>query len=253
MTITKVDDDTFRIANPAFRDVVFTASSPDYLTLPAAVAFARDKGVVLESARESAAFRIEADGQDDANRYRITRTVVAYFKDGNTWRAAIDDSADPAQNILLARAEEGYAAHQTGNKWLVPRNDVYVRGLLDRAEKAGSIVPAQEASPLELATQAASGRSPFGQHALMRAIFGDDVAEAYAKFLNQNRRNTGYGYSLTLKILESMDIGSENAEIRLVGLGGDGDYYLGGVVADFLCGYVGRARGVRSVSAERTV
>ena len=50
-----------------------------------------------------------------------------------------------------------------------------------------------------------------------------------------------------------MDIGSENAEIRLVGLGGDGDYYLGGVVADFLCGYVGRARGVRSVSAERTV
>ena len=177
----------------------------------------------------------------------------AYFKDGNTWRVAIDDIADPEQNILLARADEGHKAHRAENKWLVPKSDAYVRGLLERAEKTGRIVPAQEASPLELATKAVSGSSPFGQDALMQAIFGKDIREAYAAFLHRNRRNTGYGYSLTPKTLESMDIESDKAEIRLIGLGGGDGGNLDDVGADVRCNYGGRARGVRSVPAERTV
>lgn len=250
MAITKVDDTTFRIDNPAFRNVVFTVSSPTYLALPAAVAFARKKGAVLESARESAAFRIEADGQHDANLYRVTRTTVAYFKDGGTWQIAIDDSADLGQNILLARAEEGYQAHRNEDKWLVPKSDAYVRGLLDRAGKAGRIVPAQEGVPIELATLAASGPSLFGQHALMRAIFGDDIAEAHAGFLNQNGRNSGYGYSLTQKVLDSIGIGDDYVEVRRVGLGGVD--LLADVNAIDRCDYgLGHARGIRSVPTGR--
>ncbi len=252
MAINRIDDHTSRIDNPAFQNVVFSAdSSPGYLGWPSAVAFARERNAVLQSAREAAAFRIEANGQDDANQYCITRTVVAYFKDGDTWRAAIDDSADSEQNILLARADEGYNAHKAGNNWLVPKSDMYMKGLLERAGRAGRIVPVPE-SRLELATRAASGSSPFGQHVSSAAIFGTDIAEAYAGFLNQNRCLTGEVYSLTAKTLEGMNIGDENTEIRLVGLGGvDGDF-LNGVFANSLCCSGGRARGGRPVSADST-
>ncbi len=250
MALHQISEPQYKIDRPAFGDTVFTASSSDYLAWPAAVAFAREQNSVLQSAREVAAFRIEAKGHDSADEYQTTRTVVAYFHDGNAWHAAVDDIADPEQNIVLARAQEGYDAHSKQNTWSLPKTDAHVRGLLERAGKTGRIYAVNDHSPLKLVTLQIDGKSAFGQDAGIQTILGD-TSEDYAAFLTERKRNAGYLYHLTPKTLETLDPSKEKAEIRLVGLGGVDDYDLNDVNAYNRCDYYGRARGVRSVPAKR--
>ncbi|MBS3125300.1 hypothetical protein J4211_03540 [Candidatus Woesearchaeota archaeon] len=235
------------IERTGFENVTFTDSSPEFLTWNDAVKFADERNAILQSAREGLALRIEANGQDHASDYQLTRTAVAYVKVDGKWYAAFDDSTNKEQNIILARSQEGYNAHKSNNKWLLPKTDAHVAGILDRAEKAGRIVEVKE-SPLELATKQTGEKSPFGQNEVMQAIAGD-VAEPYAHFLNNKGYKNGFVYTLTPESLEQLGVTNDNAEMRAVGLGVSD--YIYGLVAGNQFDYNGRARGVVHVGAQK--
>ncbi|MBI4150293.1 hypothetical protein HY488_02720 [Candidatus Woesearchaeota archaeon] len=247
IAVKLVSQPEYQIERKGFEDIVFTASSQEYLAWPAAVAFAKERNAVLQSAREAAAFRIEADGQDDDNLYQPTRTVVAYFRDGNKWYAAVDDVADPKRNIVLARADEGYKAHKAHNKWVLPKRDGYVRSLLDRATKNERVFSVGEQSPLELVTKPQMGKSPFVANDGIKAILGD-TSKNYARFLAKKGHPQVYFFQLTPETLERFELSNDNVEVRLVGLGFDCLDDIEDVDADYHCdNHVGCARGVRSV------
>ncbi|MBS3125379.1 hypothetical protein J4211_03970 [Candidatus Woesearchaeota archaeon] len=248
MAMKFVSSPEYQIERAGFENVKFTESSPGYLTWQNAVKFAEERGAVLQSAREGLALRIEANGQDNANDYQATRTAVAYVKVDGKWYAAFDDVANPEQNIILARSQEGYNAHKSNNNWLLPKTDKHVAGILDRAEKAGRIVEVKE-SPLELSTRPVhpNGSSAFGQNKVVQAFTGD-IAESYANFLHRKGYKNSFVYTLTPKSLEQLGVTNDDAEVRAVGLGGN-------VVIIYLnannrFSNDGRARGVVHVDRE---
>jgi hypothetical protein len=198
--------------------MTFSHNSDKFLFWPKAVVFGSRNNGILQSCREAGAFRIEAEEKDDANFYQATRTGVVYFKAGDRFYAAIDDTVDPAQNIVIARAEDGYKSHQKTKKFILPVSDALVRGVLSRAEKTGRIVEVGAESALELKTKAVSGKSEFGQNDWNKAILAD-VSEPYAQMLNKRSYNSGFVWSLTQKALEQKGVDGNNVEVRPVGLG----------------------------------
>ena len=103
MVMKLVSRPKYQIERAGFENVRFTESSKNYMIWPRAVLFADERGAILQSARDGLALRIEADGQDGANKYQATRTGVAYVKVNGKWHAAFDDIADKEQNIVLAK------------------------------------------------------------------------------------------------------------------------------------------------------
>ncbi len=101
-------------STPGFETVKFTESSREDLVWPRAVKFAAGHDAVLQSVREAAAFRIEADGEDEANQLQATRTGAIYFRDGGKFYAAFDDSPTSEQNIILSRTAEVYKKNKRG-------------------------------------------------------------------------------------------------------------------------------------------
>ncbi|MBW2978729.1 hypothetical protein KY304_01300 [Candidatus Woesearchaeota archaeon] len=245
MAIKKTRIIKYELENPHFKGVEFTEHSNEWLDWPKAVRFASEQGdgSILQSAREAAAFRIEAEGDYDADLYQATRNVALYFKVGDKFYCAIDDIADPEQNIVIARAEESFKSHSNHGKYILPVNDSLVKGVLSRAEKTGRIVEATE-SLLELKTKTVKEKSEFGQNDWNKAILLD-VAESYAQMLNKRGYKIGRVWSLTPESLEEIGVDGNSVEVRPVGLG-DNDYYsVNDVVAVNLFDYDGRSCGVR--------
>ena len=202
---------------PGFEGVRFSESSPGYVKWPAAVAFARKRSGVLQSAREAAAFSIHADGTDNANNYQATRTVAIGFEDNGKFYLAFDDDPDPSKNIVLARAQEGYDTNIAGREWTLPKSDSYVRQILVRAEKDSRKVVSAQKSPLVLPT--AQDVQYFGNNETVEAVLGDQ-APGYAAHRLKSGRNTGRVYALTedkLRDIIGEDI--DKVVIRPVGLG----------------------------------
>lgn len=188
---------TFKITGrPGFEDMSFSPSSESHLSVPSAVKFAAQHGV-LQSAREAAAFRIEANGADNSDRYQATRTVAVYGPDF----VAFDDTPNPEANIILARAKEGYDFNSKIGTWQLPESDRHIKGILERAGKAGRIVTLPRASPNE-----------FTDNEIVQAILGD-MAEPYANQLE------GQGYKNTYVYTLARDEGREKLAVRSVGLG----------------------------------
>src|SRR5215467_8157029 len=106
MILTLISQPEYKIDVPAFDDRIFTASSTEYLSLPGAVQFARERNSVLQSAAEAVAFRIAANGTDNANHYQVTRTAALYARNGDQCIVASDD--DSEANIHQAQATEGF-------------------------------------------------------------------------------------------------------------------------------------------------
>ena len=215
----ELDRPAFLEDHPDFVGVEFTEHSKEWLNWPDAVEFAFEQGngAILQSAREAAAFRIEAEGKHDADLYQATRNVALYFKVGDKFYCAIDDVIDPEQNIVIASAEEGFKSHLNEDKYLLPVTDSLVKGVLSRAEKTGRIVEATE-SPLELKTKAVNGKSEFGQNDWNKAILLD-MAEPYAGMLNKRGYEIGCVWSLTPDSLEKKGVDGKFVEVRPVGLG----------------------------------
>jgi hypothetical protein len=243
MALTRISPSEYTIDTPGFAESIFTAASPQYLALPDAVRFARERNSVLQSAREAVAFRIAAQGEDHANDYQVTRTAAFYVKNKGKFFVAFDD--DPTENILLARAQEGYDAHYSKGKWLVCKDDPLIRAALGRAEKTGRNVPVPLENAVELATTARNGASEYGTSNLIRATIGD-LAEPYAAFLNHNNHRTGYEFFLTPSTLQKIGLDEEHVEVRRVGVGGGSDGSDLGAGGQCVNG--GRARGVRKTS-----
>lgn len=231
----------YEIDTPGFESVEFTESSKDVLIWPKAVKFAAEQKAVLQSIREAGAFRIQAEGKDDADRYQATRTGAVYFKDGSKFYVAFDDTSDTKENIVLARAVEGYEANKEGRELLVSKKDKYLAQILKRAEKSDRIVEVVE-SPLELATKA-SGSSEFGSNKTVQALFGD-IAEPYAGMLHKRGYGKGFVYVLTPEKLEKQ-VDAQNTLVRPVGLGVDSYIDISSVDAIDRFSNDGRARGVR--------
>jgi hypothetical protein len=231
----------YELETPGFENVEFTESSKEFLTWPKAVKFAADQNAVLQSLREAAAFRIEAQGKDDADRYQATRTCAVYFKDGNKFYVAFDDIPDTKENIVLARAIDGYEANKAGREFLLSKKDKHIAQFLKRAEKSDRIVQVVE-SPLELATKTNAGSSEFGSNKAVQALFGD-IAELYAAILKSRDYDEGFVYVLTPESLDK-HVAGDKALVRPVGLGDD-NYNCIYVDANNRFYYFGRARGVR--------
>lgn len=219
-------------AVPGFAGVRFSESSPDHKTWPAAVTFAAQTGV-LQSAREAAAFRIHANGQDHANDYQATRTVTLGFKVGDKFYVAFDDHPDPAKNIILARAQDGYNAMA---EWTLSRTDAHVRQVLARAEQDGRIVISAQSSPIKLPI--AQGAHYFGNDTTVEAVLGDQ-ASGYAAHILERGHEFGLVCMLTEELLSQI-IGSDtdSVVVRTVSLS---DYIID--ANNLFVGH-GRARGV---------
>src|SRR3989344_5003262 len=247
----------YELETPGFEGVKFTESSINNLVWPKAVKFAADQNAVLQSLREAVAFRIEAQGKDGANREQATRTGAIYFKDGNKFYVAFDDIPDPRQNIVLARAIEGYEANKEAREFILPKKDKQIVQLLKRAEKSDRIVQVVE-SPLELATKASASSSKFGSNKTVQAAVGD-IAELYAGMLHERDYSRGVFYVLTPDFLDK-EVADDETLDRPVKLGVDHSDGIEVVViyfqvdigaASLFADSDGRARGVRRVPLEQ--
>jgi len=238
----------YELENPGFENVEFTESSKSFLIWPKAVKFAADQNAVLQSLREAAAFRIEAQGKDDADRYQATRTGAIYFKDSNKFYVAFDEIPDAKENIVLAHAVDGYEANKKSREFLLSKKDKQIAQLLKRAEQSNRIVEVVE-SPIELATKASDSSSEFGSNKTVQALFGD-VAEPYAAMLESRDFNKGFVYVLTPQNLDE-HVAGDKALVRHVSLGDKYYSSIKYVYADSHFGNDCRARGVRNPSQFR--
>jgi hypothetical protein len=222
----------------------FTESSSDHLNLAASVAFAKERAASLQSARETWLIGIGQKGALDSNKYQGTRTAALGVKIDGKYCIAIDDSSDPTQNILLARAQEGYDAYNSTGKWLVPKSDPLINRMLDRAYNAKRVFPALEQT-LKLST-ASAPTSEYGAHPSTRAILGEDLTQHVAIYLRERNRSYGHVWTPSPTELSQLGVDNDHVKVLRVVVGGKGDS-ISYLVADGK-GYSGRARGVRNIS-----
>lgn len=222
---------------PDFESAVFTDRSKGWIILPQAVKFASDLNTVLQSLREAVV--VEMD--DNERVYHATRTAAVLLKDvSGKHFVAYDDSPKPEQNIILARAQEGYQSHVTHGKWILSKNDDYVRPILRRADKLDRIVEVSE-SPQEIVTREGF---EFENNRKTKAIFGD-LAGLCGAILDKRGYSKAKVYDPPLNVLEAFDLGSHFVEVRYVGLSIDrlkSSYCIVGNYPFFFSGF---ARGIR--------
>lgn len=245
MTILRISNSEYKIEIPGLENVVFTETQSEHINLPKAVDFTSGLNTILQSTREAGAFNIEIGRKYDRDRlpsggYQITRTAAIYFKTNGKFHVAIDDIIDPAQNIAIVHAKDGYKSHSKHNTFFLPLSDPLVNGALSRAEKTGRILEVEETSPLELTTSQTLKSSQFGKNCWSRAMLAD-VAELYAETVNKHANGIGRVLYLTLAELEALKLPHDSAEIRWCGVG---ELQLGYIDAKSQFGS-GYARGVR--------
>jgi len=248
-------------AREAFLHTAYTDTSPQALSLPDAVYYARTRESVLQSAGEAVVFRSLATGtryEAEANAYQVTRTAAIYFERDGKYYVAFDD--DPRHNILLSRAQEGYDAHNQRSRWLVKKDDPVIMFMLANAERLGRVVQVTK-SPLSFNTVAHNGISPYGMSNVVRATLHatpclvnaqlvsppNYPAELYAQFLQDREHVRGYEYFVPFAELRRLGVDTDMVEVRRVGVGGVGDCIYNLYATDH-CDVNGCARGVRSAS-----
>lgn len=231
VSITRVKQ---RVATPSYKvdgipeleGVQFTNSSPDSRDFSRAVEFAAGlEGQVLWSAQEAVAFRYAAlaagkDGFDNANNHQWTRTASIYFKsEGETWYVAFDDISDARENIVLAKAQEGYESHRTRGKFPLSMRTELVKSTLKRADKNDRIIAVPESNlELELLTKPTDVQNSVAGNIQANILLGY-AAPLQAKFLNKKGYEKGCFYLLQPSDLERLNLKKNQAEIRAVRLG----------------------------------
>jgi len=226
---------------PGFENLRFTESSTVYPSLPASVKYATERDDILQSAREAWAFRISSSGTLNSDKYQSTRTAALGVKIDGTHYIAIDDSDDPAANILLARPQEGYDAHRKNGRWVLPKSEPIITGMLDRAQHAGRVFPALEQT-LKLSTKGTPA-SAYGAHPITQALLGEDLTESVAAYLRDHGREYGRVWTLSPTQLDELGVDNDHVEVRRVGVGGFVNFSYDLDAVD-RCNDGGRARGV---------
>lgn len=196
----------------------------DFHILPALVELITNfgNGFILESAYERGASSVICSTvmQHIVDFCQATRSTAIYLRAGDKFYAAIDDTADPEKNIIIARAKEGYERCRAENRFLLPVSDALVKGALRRAEKSGRIVAVHNTiCSLALKTKAIDGKSEFGQNDWNKAVLLD-AAEPYAQMLNWFGVDRGRVWSLTSEYdLKKMGVDGNVVAVSPVGLG----------------------------------
>jgi len=245
MTIKEIEMGRYKLKNPAFAGAEFTNGSDDFLVGPEAVEFGARDGGILQSAREAIAFRREANGKYAADRTQATRTGAIYFEKDGKFYAAFDDSTNPENNIVIARAAQGFEAHKANGRFLLPTTDPLVDRIIKRAQnETGRFAEVPTNYPSELSTERVDGKSQCGQDLRNKAILGD-VAESNSNMLNQRGYRVGSIWCLNPEILVRIGVDGNFAEVRHVKLGDGNCDCLGNIYAASQFNYRGRSRGVR--------
>lgn len=246
---TAIQTAEYRIDDVRFADTRFTASSPRTFDWPDSVAYAarHTPGTVLQSAAEAIAMRIALErkgpaAQDHSEDAQTTRTAAVYFREGDRWYAAFDDIVDPAQNLLLARTDEGCQAHMNYSAWRLPRQDSLVKGTIQRAGRDRRIVELHGASFLELRLIDQDENPCFAGHPLIDAMVGS-MAGAYATFLLDQGYARMHINTLPPDSLEKeLRLDDAHVEVRPVRLERTSSYSISARCPLSAAGY---ARGVR--------
>lgn len=192
MHVERIAPEYFVAGLKGFEQVVFTESSSEagdgYLTVPEGIVFAKNHGMVLQSAREAVAFALSAQGKYDSLEMQVTRTIAAYVKICSRWYVGIDDTDRPTKNVLLARAQE----YDPMKGLAVSRKDEFLAHLLKDAEKNNRLIPVPSA-PLVF-----ENKTYLEKDSVMQVVF-KDVLKAYSDFLGQRK------YQVQLLLPETLD------------------------------------------------
>src|SRR3989338_9125314 len=226
MALHLISEPQYKIDRLEYEGHIFTASSPNRLSTPQATAFASQKeNFVLQSLPDAVAFRLEANGADNADKYQKTRSTAAFFTRNGTPYVAIDHVYEPWLNLVSLNAQKGYDANLAGNELLVSLREKRLKSLLSRAEKNGNIF--SFSGNLELALE-----GEYAGNSLVQALFGGtELASDYALFLQGKNFSTGNVWFPTSDYVGNKVSDNKNAIIRPVGLGGDDFGYIYGVYA----------------------
>ena len=194
-------------------------------------------------------------GLDGSNSYQRTRTVSLKFKNDGSFNvdaphvtafAELDN--DGASRYLI---QEGDAANSAGKQLIKSVKDGLICDLIAHAKSAGRIVPALAKNPLKLPTYQNNGKSAYGQHPNVIALFGNtELAELSACYLSERcSYKEGVVWDYTSKDSEEALKGREDSAlvqaVVLVGV----DYDVGDVSANVDFSGSGRARAVVPVGA----
>jgi hypothetical protein len=201
-----------------FEDYVFTESSK-ILNVLEALLWPETRGTVPVSAYEATGVCIAAKGADSADTAQITRTGIVYYKDGQTYFMAINDSPDPEKNIVIAQA----------HKLLTPE---LVKEHIRRAERTGRIAEVPEQSPIELSLTNEPG---FAQNPSIRGLLLDMAEPRAADLRKRHGREKTYLHTLTVEELKKLGIEGDKTEICIAILDVDNKYNSGGI--DARCKY----------------
>jgi hypothetical protein len=197
MSLKFVGQPQFRIELKGFEGLVYTESSKTSLDWLGAAKFVAEHNAVLQSLPEAVAFRIDArdgthTGFDHSNEAQLTRTSEVFFVKNGQAYIAFDDIPDPAQNILIARAQEMNDARKEHKEFLVSLEDRLVSNLLMRAEKASRITKLPSYNG-ELDMSYLHPEQYKWDSGVLRAVFGD-IAKPYFEHLHYAHQCDYLGY-----------------------------------------------------------
>jgi len=257
---------TYRIEDvPVYGTLEVSSSSQDRLTVPQAFEFARKHDGRLQTIGEALAVRVAfynddketKSGIDGSADYQRTSTISLKLKNNGSFTVdapyvcAFVDLEDNKHGRALLH--EGYDANCKGNNLLKSVKDGFICDLIAQAKDTGRVASALAERPLKLATAQKGGKSAYGQHPNVIAVFGNtELTELNAHYLSERGYKEGFFLDYTTPELEDELKGKEdNVIVRSVGLGGDNYGNVGSVGAVVVFNYYGRARGVVHVGAQK--
>ncbi|MDO8480204.1 MAG: hypothetical protein Q7S65_00135 [Nanoarchaeota archaeon] len=227
----------FQIERPGFEHLVFSESTSRKWTdmdnggivAPDAVRFAREKGGVLPSVQEAAAFSMEAYSRDwmkEEGIYgAITRSATLYFVEGGKTYLAIDDHPDPAQNLVMRYARQGGKLNSKNTPLLLDRGEV--ADAIKRAERDARLheipdtglnhehVSTDDLSLCEL-DKPIEEYPHFTRNTYVSSFLGD-ITEDYARFITPRCNSAAVALNHPHKYQRGQEKGSEFSIRKLVG------------------------------------
>ena len=226
---------------PLYETFEVTAASQNILNVLQAFDFAAEqartlgKPALLQGIGEALVARVifyecnkkSGSRLDKTDNYQKTSTVSLRLKNDGLFKFKVDSpyvvGFVELDNKERSRAlvQEGYDANCKGKELIKPIKDAFICNLIARARDNNRFAPAIEENPLKLSTAQVKGKSEYGQHPNVVAVFGSvKLGELNASYLNERGYDAGFVCDFTAKDLEVMLKGKEDsAHMRSVGLG----------------------------------
>src|SRR3989344_2968011 len=226
---------------PLYETFEVTAASQNILNVLQAFDFAAEqartlgKPALLQGIGEALVARVifyecnkkSGSRLDKTDNYQKTSTVSLRLKNDGLFKFKVDSpyvvGFVELDNKERSRAlvQEGYDANCKGKELIKPIKDAFICNLIARARDNNRFAPAIEENPLKLSTAQVKGKSEYGQHPNVVAVFGNvELGESNATYLKEQGYDNGFVYDFTTKEVENLLSGKEaHVHMRAVGLG----------------------------------